>query len=202
MFAPAAAAAAEKGNADKEENDHVDASQLTLDPVDERLTKAVDVKTGEEDEDILFKGRSRLLKFCDEDTYGDEVRKNFWKERGKGEVKVLKHNKTGACRVLMRQEKTHKICLNFVVSGGAADPQQSGEKAWLYTAFDFADHGDEGEFYKFASRFASKNRDQVFRGVQSRACRQRRARGRDAYRSGGTTCGCQDSCRYSNSGGR
>lgn len=35
-----------------------------------------------------------------------------WKERGTGEIKLLKHNETGKIRVLMRREKTLKICAN------------------------------------------------------------------------------------------
>ena len=35
-----------------------------------------------------------------------------WKERGLGEVKILKHKKKGTVRVLMRRDKTLKICIN------------------------------------------------------------------------------------------
>lgn len=35
-----------------------------------------------------------------------------WKERGTGEVKFLKHKSTGNVRLLMRRDKTHKICAN------------------------------------------------------------------------------------------
>ena len=35
-----------------------------------------------------------------------------WKERGTGDVKILKHKLQGTCRVLMRRDKTHKICAN------------------------------------------------------------------------------------------
>ena len=35
-----------------------------------------------------------------------------WKERGMGDVKILKHKKNNTCRVLMRRDKTHKICAN------------------------------------------------------------------------------------------
>jgi len=35
-----------------------------------------------------------------------------WKERGTGDVKVLRHKLLGTCRVLMRRDKTLKICAN------------------------------------------------------------------------------------------
>ena len=35
-----------------------------------------------------------------------------WKERGTGEVKLLHHKSLGTCRLLMRRDKTLKICAN------------------------------------------------------------------------------------------
>ena len=35
-----------------------------------------------------------------------------WKERGVGEVKLLKHKAQSKTRLLMRRDKTHKICAN------------------------------------------------------------------------------------------
>lgn len=35
-----------------------------------------------------------------------------WKERGVGTVKLLKHKESGKVRLLMRQNKTLKICAN------------------------------------------------------------------------------------------
>ena len=35
-----------------------------------------------------------------------------WKERGTGNVKILKHRESNMCRLLMRRDKTHKICAN------------------------------------------------------------------------------------------
>ena len=45
----------------------------------------VEVKTGEEDEVAIYSQRSKLFRFTD----------GQWKERGIGEMKILKHNKTG-----------------------------------------------------------------------------------------------------------
>lgn len=48
--------------------------------------------------------------------YGTEVRKNIWKERGTGEVRILKHKKDKKERIVMRQEKTLKLILNHTVN--------------------------------------------------------------------------------------
>ena len=101
----------------------------------------VEVKSYEEDEDVTFKSRAKLFKFVKEDTYGDEVRKNYWKERGLGDIKVLKNRATNECRLLMRQEKTLKICLNHKISPQTELKPQPGTdgKAWTFAAIDFAD---------------------------------------------------------------
>lgn len=41
---------------------------------------------------------------------------NQWKERGGGNVKLLKHKVTGKVRLVMRQSKTLKICANHLGS--------------------------------------------------------------------------------------
>ena len=37
-----------------------------------------------------------------------------WKERGTGDVKILKHKTNGTIRILMRRDKTLKICANHL----------------------------------------------------------------------------------------
>lgn len=83
------------------ESDQVDNSKLKLPEV--KLEK-VETKTGEESEEVLYKHRCKLFRFRDEQ----------WKERGTGDVKLLKHREMGKVRVLMRQEKTLKITANHV----------------------------------------------------------------------------------------
>ena len=52
------------------------------------LPEKVEVKTGEEDEEATFCHRAKLLRLTDGE----------WKERGVGDVKVLKHKTTGKFR--------------------------------------------------------------------------------------------------------
>lgn len=44
--------------------------------------------------------------------YGSEESPAMWKERGTGEVKILFHNIKKTARVVMRRDKTLKICAN------------------------------------------------------------------------------------------
>lgn len=53
--------------------------------------------------EIAFR-RAKLYRFDKES--------NEWKERGTGDLKILKNRKTDQIRILMRRDKTHKICAN------------------------------------------------------------------------------------------
>lgn len=69
------------------------------------LTKQVETKTHEEGEELVFRiQKAKLFRF-DRDA-------REWKERGTGEVKLLKHLENGKIRLLMRREKTLKVCAN------------------------------------------------------------------------------------------
>lgn len=52
------------------------------------LPDKIEVKTGEEDEELLYCHRAKLFRFVDKE----------WKERGIGDVKILKHKETGQLR--------------------------------------------------------------------------------------------------------
>ncbi|ELW64708.1 Ran-specific GTPase-activating protein [Tupaia chinensis] len=65
-----------------------------------------EIKTLEEDEEELFKMRAKLFRFASENDLPE------WKERGTGDVKLLKHKEKGTIRLLMRRDKTLKICAN------------------------------------------------------------------------------------------
>lgn len=68
------------------------------------LTQTVDTATNEEREDQTFKMRAKLFKF-------DRESKE-WKERGTGDVRLLKHKENGKTRLVMRRDKTLKVCAN------------------------------------------------------------------------------------------
>lgn len=105
--------------------ENVEDSKLKL---PEQVIATVEAKSGEEDEDVVYheylyhlwncllNRRARLFLFFEEDRYGDEVRKNIWKERGTGEVRILKHKEEKKERIVMRQEKTLKLILNHIIN--------------------------------------------------------------------------------------
>merc|ERR1712045_784823 len=66
-------------------NDDEEGHEFTPDfgPVSKDLPPEIEVKTGEEDEKVLFQERSKLYRLH-EDT-------NQWKERGIGDIKILHH---------------------------------------------------------------------------------------------------------------
>ena len=68
--------------------DFVDSSKLKLPDFDRSLLQKVDAKTGEEEEEEVFKMRCKLFIFVAEDVYGGETRKNYWRERGTGGCQI------------------------------------------------------------------------------------------------------------------
>ena len=60
----------------------------------------VTVETGEENEEPMCTLRSKLYVFIKEDVYGGETRNNYWKERGLGDIKILKHKNMGGFKFL------------------------------------------------------------------------------------------------------
>lgn len=68
------------------------------------LTEKVETKTNEEQEEVVFKMRAKLFRF-DRDS-------KEWKERGTGDVRLLKHIENHKTRLVMRRDKTLKVCAN------------------------------------------------------------------------------------------
>ena len=66
------------------------------------LENKKEVKSGEEDEELIYIHRAKIYRFRD----------GKWKERGSGYVKLLR-SKKNKIRLLLRQEKTKKLAVNF-----------------------------------------------------------------------------------------
>ncbi|KAJ7570695.1 hypothetical protein O6H91_01G132000 [Diphasiastrum complanatum] len=116
----------------------------------------VSVSSGEENEDVLLELKAKLYRF-DKDG-------NQWKERGVGPVKLLKHTESGKVRLLMRQNKTLKICANHIVLSTTSLQEHAGsDKSWVWHAADFSDGDLKDEL--FAIRFGSVENAQKFKEI-------------------------------------
>eukprot|EP01091_Cochliopodium_minus_P006243 TRINITY_DN16125_c0_g1_i1.p1 TRINITY_DN16125_c0_g1~~TRINITY_DN16125_c0_g1_i1.p1 ORF type:complete len:180 (+),score=67.60 TRINITY_DN16125_c0_g1_i1:51-590(+) len=107
----------------------------------------IEVKTLEENEDSVYNVRARLFRFA------KEVEPAEWKERGTGDVKFLKHKESGKIRLLMRRDKTLKICANHYITNDMILKENVGsDKSWMYTCL--ADYSEEeAKSEVFAIRF-------------------------------------------------
>ena len=131
----------ESTNSENELYQDDEADNLYFEPVIP-LPDKVETKTGEEEESVLYSHRAKLFRFT-----GGE-----WKERGLGDIKILKNVGTGKVRLLMRREQVLKICLNhYVTSDLVAQFQPQDTKSWTWAAQDFSD--GELESMTFALRF-------------------------------------------------
>ncbi|XP_043925719.1 ran-specific GTPase-activating protein [Protopterus annectens] len=100
-----------------------------------------EIKTLEEDEEELFKMRAKLFRFASENDPPE------WKERGTGDVKLLRHKERGTIRLLMRRDKTLKICANhYITPLMELKPNAGSDRAWVWNApADFADEEPKPE---------------------------------------------------------
>jgi len=126
-----------------------------------KLTEQVESMTHEEDEDILFKMRAKLFRF---DSVNSE-----WKERGTGEVKLLQQKETKKIRLVMRREKTLKVCANhFVTSDMRLQPNIGSDRSWVWkVAADVSDGVPIAE--TLAIRFANSDNANAFKNEFERA---------------------------------
>jgi Ran-binding protein 1 len=115
----------------------------------------VDVVSGEEEEEIVHSQRGKLF------VYGETLLdvgsgNKSWKERGIGDIRILKHREHQRMRVLMRQEKTMKVIVNHALDPRIRlEPNSGSDRSWVWSAFDFA----SGELVEtvFAIRFADSD---------------------------------------------
>ena len=145
---------------DGEGEKHVEAeSTAEFTPVVE--LEEVDVKTHEEDEEVVYKARAKLFRFT-ETLLNKGSGKKEWIERGVGEIKFLKHRENGKIRVLMRQEKTMKVIANHIVDPRIdLQPNSGNDRSWVWSVFDFS----EGDLVEeiFAIRFGSAEIAKAFK---------------------------------------
>ena len=132
-------------NTDEPEGDQVEENEHDphFEPIIP-LPELVDVKTGEEEEEEVFKHRAKVYR------YDTETKQ--WKERGVGDMKILKHPKRGTFRVLLRRDQTLKVACNHMINTVMElKPMATSETALCWHAIDFAD--GEGKTEQLAVKF-------------------------------------------------
>ena len=141
---------------DNEDNDTPENFESTAEfkPV-VKLSSNVTLSSGEENEMELFSNRAKLYRF-------DET-VNQWKERGVGNIKILKHKSTGRVRILMRRDKILKICCNhMIVKGMKLVPRDEKSFNWI-TLSDLSDGEPKTE--KLAVKFKLSDTATAFQSV-------------------------------------
>ncbi|EHY52642.1 Ran GTPase binding protein Sbp1 [Exophiala dermatitidis] len=120
-----------------------------------RLTEKVDTKTNEEMEEQVFKMRAKLFKF-------DRESKE-WKERGTGDVRLLKHKENGKTRLVMRRDKTLKVCANhYVTPDMKLSPNVGSDRSWVWNVAADVSEG-EPEAQTLAIRFGNSENANLFK---------------------------------------
>merc|ERR1719357_1125167 len=101
--------------------------------------------------------RAKLYRFASENDPPE------WKERGTGDVKLLKHREKGTIRLLMRRDRTLKICANHnIVPMMELKPNSGSDRAWVWnTLADYADECPKAEL--LAIRFLNAENAQKFK---------------------------------------
>ena len=118
--------------------------------------KEVETKTGEENDDTLFAGKAKLYRFAADKT---------WKERGEGEMRLLRNKSNGTMRALMRREVILKVCANHLITANMElKPFPNRKNSWIwFTPADMSDDGPTPE--TFAIKFKSDELSGKFNGV-------------------------------------
>uniref|UniRef100_A0A674I4J6 RAN binding protein 2 n=1 Tax=Terrapene triunguis TaxID=2587831 RepID=A0A674I4J6_9SAUR len=119
-----------------------------------QMPEKVELVTGEEDETVLYSQRIKLFRFDPETSQ--------WKERGVGNLKILKNEVNGKLRMLMRREQVLKVCANHWITTTMNLKSLSGsDKAWMWLASDFSD-GD-AKLEQLAAKFKTTEQAEEFK---------------------------------------
>ncbi|KAJ5433055.1 Ran-specific GTPase-activating protein 1 [Penicillium daleae] len=150
--------------AQKEEKDEdVEDDKVVADAswVKTELKDVVEVKTHEELEEQVFKMRAKLFKFDPES--------KEWKERGTGDVRLLKHKENRKTRLVMRRDKTLKVCANhYVVPEMKLSPNVGSDRSWVWNTTADVSEG-EPEKQTLAIRFANSENANLFKDAFEKA---------------------------------
>lgn len=156
----------EGGKGDGEGEEVEESPDVHFEPV-VHLTKEVETKTNEEMEEQTFKMRAKLFRFDRES--------REWKERGTGDVRLLKHRDNGKTRLVMRRDKTLKVCANhYIVPDMRLSPNIGSDRSWVWNAAADVSEG-EPEAQTLAIRFANSENAELFKDAFIKAQQENEA---------------------------
>jgi Ran-binding protein 1 len=94
---------------------------------------------------------------------------NEWKERGTGDVRFLKHKASGKVRLVMRRDKTLKICANhYILPEYELKPNVGSDRSWVYNVVSDISEGTP-EDQTLAIRFANAENANAFKDEFTKA---------------------------------
>ena len=128
--------------------------EVKINPTQACTLAKVEIKTGEEDEDVIYKARGRIYRF----------RENEWKERGTGDMKLLRHKIDKRIRFILRQDKTLKIVANFIIQDKPLcdlKPHQGSDKMFYFLANDCSEETPVIE--KFVIKLGNAEKAKLFK---------------------------------------
>ncbi len=135
-----------------------DRDDIHFDPI-VQLPEKVDLKTGEEDESVIFSHRCKLYRF-------DRESKQ-WKERGIGDIKLLNHPTTNKYRIVMRRDQVFRVCANhYLDETMKLSPNAGSDRSWVWQAMDAADGEPQPE--QLAVRFKLPETANKFKGMYNK----------------------------------
>ena len=150
--------AAKPPSLEEDENPEAEAN-MNFKPI--VMLTAVETKTGEEEEECLFSHRAKLYRFND----------GQWKERGVGDIKILRNRVTERSRVVMRRDQILKICCNHLITPEMSLQKNiSSEKTRTWkTLSDFAEETAKEEIFsvRFKHVEMAKTFEEVFKACQA-----------------------------------
>ncbi|XP_063551799.1 ranBP2-like and GRIP domain-containing protein 3 isoform X4 [Gorilla gorilla gorilla] len=130
-----------------------DSDDIHFEPV-VQMPEKVELVTGEEDEKVLYSQRVKLFRF--------DAEISQWKERGLGNLKILKNEVNDKPRMLMRRDQVLKVCANhWITTTMNLKPLSGSDRAWIFSASDFSD-GD-AKLEQLAAKFKTPELAEEFK---------------------------------------
>ena len=111
---------------------------------------SVSTTSGEEEEDCFFNQRCKLYRF-------DSVNTKKWKERGVGEMKLLRHRGNTKARLVMRRDQVRKLCANhYLVEQMSLAPFKTNDLTVTWMAYNDVSEGAQTEDALLAAKFKNQ----------------------------------------------